>query len=189
MIVTDFRPLVYKARLSFAAIGLMCALPAASQPKLERYKDAEFGYGFAVPAGWEQKTDLPRPMVAFLAPEENQYRANFSVNVFTKPVKPNEEKGFLKSVLSEYKKQKATLTPQTRTTLGGSPAWHWSATLSVPNFPTVENRQIVCFRAGRAYILTFTFLPRLKAKYAPQCEKLLASFRFERATAKPKSRP
>jgi hypothetical protein len=175
-----------------AAVGiLLLSLPADAQTKMQvkPFTVPEYKYITAVPTGWTQKKDLPMPMIAFLAPEENGYRANYSVNVFSKSVKPNEEKAFLLSVVSEYKKQKAKISPPVRTKLGGSPAWRWSATLSVPDFPTVENRQVVCFHANRAYILTYTFLPELRAKYSPIFERLLTTFRFQKTAAKSSKHP
>ena len=183
----DLRTFVYK--IPTLVVGIVCllaAIPAFAQtPKTEtRYADPEFGYSFAVPKDWTHKTDLPRPMVAFLAPEEQGYSANFSVNVFDRKVKPTEEKAFLQNIVTEYKKQKMALSAQTKTTLAGTEAWQWSAKISAPNFPKVENRQVVAFREGRAYILTFTYLPALRAKYAPVCDRLLLSFRFGKPIAK-----
>ncbi len=168
------------------SICVLLLLSASAQPPqtAARYTDSEFGYSFAVPAGWTQKTDLPRPMVAFLAPEEQGYSANFSVNVFDRKVKPVEEKAFLQNIVTEYKKQKMALSLQTKTTLAGAAAWQWSAKIAAPNFPKVENRQVVAFRNSRAYILTFTYLPELRAKYTPICDRLLASFRFGKPVAK-----
>jgi hypothetical protein len=150
-----------------------------------RYQDAQQGYAFTPPAGWERKADLPKPLVAFVGPPEQDYAPNFSVNVYSRLVRKTEEAAFLESVQKEYKKH-GKMSAIQKTKLAGQPAYTWSARLSVPNFPTVVNRQIVCFVNNRAYELTFTALPATMKKQEAVFAKITASFRFFKPTqAKP----
>lgn len=165
-------------------IGGLCALlvvnafaiqkaPKAAAP----YQDKEAGFSFTPPAGWTRKTDLPKPLVAFVGEPDQGYAPNFSANVFARRVPKASEKLFLDDVQMEYKKIGA-MSPIKKTKLAGKPAYTWSARISVPNYPTVVNRQIVCFYKERAYELTFTTLPATMKKYEKTFSQIVASFRF-----------
>ena len=163
------------------AIILMYASAVLFGQTTPRYTDTENGFSFAPPNGWTRKEDLPKPLVAYIGKPENDYAPNFSVNVFSRPVKKTEETKFLESVKTEYKKHGALSAIQ-RVKLAGKPAYAWSAKISLPNYPTVVNRQIVCFHNQRAYELTFTTLPTHSKKYEPVFAQICASFRFQPLT-------
>lgn len=149
--------------------------------QVPRYTDKEFGFSFQPPAGWTPKTDMPKPIIAYVGPTEQDYASNISVNVFSRPVPKSEEKGFLDNVKKEYTKI-GKMSPVRQTKLAGQSAYAWSAKLSMPNYPTVVNQQVVCFANNRAYTLTFTTLPTTLKKYTPVFTQLCATFRFTKPT-------
>lgn len=162
-----------------ASVGVLlwCASSVVLGQKTPGYQDKEAGFAFIPPAGWARKADLPKPLVAYVGQPDQDYAPNFSVNVFARRVPKKSETVFLNDVQKEYKKI-GTMSAIKKTTLAGKPAYSWSARLSVPNYPTVVNRQIVCFHKERAYELTFTTLPATMKNYEKVLAKIVASFRF-----------
>jgi hypothetical protein len=160
-----------------AVVLMLCASVQLYGQAAPRYTDAENGFSFAPPAGWTRKEGLPKPLVAYTGKPDQNYSPKISVNVFSRPVKKTEEAAFLESVKTEYKKH-GRLSAIRRTKIAGKPAYTWSAKISLPNYPTVVNRQIVCFQNERAYELTFTTLPTNSKKYEPVFAQICASFRF-----------
>lgn len=161
-----------------SVVLMLCASALLYGQTAPRYTDTEHGFSFAPPAGWTRKEGLPKPLVAYLGKPDNDYAPNFSVNVFSRAVKKSDETAFLDSVKTEYRKH-GTLSPIKRAKLAGKSAYAWSAKISLPNYPTVVNRQIVCFHNERAYELTFTTLPTNIKKYEPVFAQICASFRFQ----------
>ena len=89
-----------------------------------------------------------------------------------------DEKKFSDALFKQYGKYCKMLALR-KTTLGGQPAYLYRVRLSIPGYPVIENRQIVCVYQGGGYVFTFTELAALKAKYEPIGDKIIASFRFE----------
>lgn len=158
------------------AVLLCCSADGVAARSEGRFRDPEGRYSFAPPPGWKLKTGLPSPIVAFIGPEENGFAVNFMVNIYSRPVKSDEEVAFVRSI----KVQHGALYALKRTTLGGYPAHCWRTHLRVPKFPELENRQIVCFHENRAYELTFTMTPSAKRRYDPVFDRVVASFRWEK---------
>ena len=170
------------ALLSAAVLLGMGQTGNAGQKTLpSRYADTAYGFSFQPPAGWTAKTDMPKPIIAYIGPTEQDYASNISVNVFARPVPKSEEKGFLDNVKKEYAKI-GKMSPIRQTKLAGQTAYAWSAKLSMPNYPTVVNQQVVCFANQRAYTLTFTTLPTTLKKYTPSFTQFCATFRFTKPT-------
>ncbi|HLK56593.1 MAG TPA: hypothetical protein VKU00_08515 [Chthonomonadaceae bacterium] len=166
--------------LSVSAVALCALLWNASAGPTPRFTDAENHYSFQPPEGWQRRMDLPKPIVAFLGPEEEDFSANFSVNLMGKPVE-NED---LDKLVAQVKIENGDIYARTKTALNGIPARAWRTHLHVPGHPVVENRQILCVYNKRVYELTFTMKPDTVKKYDPVFEKIVASFRWEKEPSK-----
>ena len=168
-------------RSLIAGLGALCVLlcSAAAGPTV-RYTDAESRFSFQPPEGWQRRPDLPRPVVAFIGPEEEGFAVNFVVNIHNKPV----EEAELDKFVQQIKIENGEIYAQTKTTLNGKPARAWRTHMHVPGHPLLENRQIVCIFNKRAYELTFTMPPVAVKKYDPVFEKIVASFRWEKEPPK-----
>lgn len=170
--------------LPFCA-ALLASSPTGAAPKNARYVDRDAGFSFQPPDGWLRKAGLPRPLAAYVGPTENGFAANFSVNLYANRVEKGGEQKFIDSVKIEH----GEIYERKRVRLAGKPAWAWRTRLTVPNYPTLENRMVVCFHNGQAYELTFTMHPALKTKYDPVYNRIAASFRFEGGAEKSAPKP
>ena len=172
-------------RFLFGLVGMVVATGALAAPpvaKPARYVDTYYHYSFQPPVGWERSPNMHRPYVAYVGPAENGFAANFSVNVYAKPVEDNDLNTFMKDVLNTFKKdtRNGVMYARKRTALGGLPAQAWRTHLHLPGHPPFENRQIVCVRQNHAFELTFTMLPATMKRYDPVCDQILRSFRWEK---------
>ena len=146
-----------------------------------RYKDAQGGFSFAVPAGYKRVTaGVPSIAVAFAGRPSGGFAPNVNIVI--------EQVGAL--TLNQYiaanKQTIAQRMPSMKlfgekaTTLGGIPARSSHARFSMQGRPPIENHQIYCVRNGRGYVLTFTATPATIARYEPVFEKVRASFKWEK---------
>lgn len=165
--------------------GFVCSVallgngPTAAAPPNLRYIDAASGFSFQPPDGWLKREGLPKPLVAYIGPQENGFSVNFSVNIYGKRVKKTDEEKFLRDIKIEH----GTIYDRKRVKLANRPAHAWRTRLNVPNYPKLENRMVLCFHNERAYELTFTVAPASLKKYEPVYNRILASFQFEKAVA------
>jgi hypothetical protein len=171
------------SRRAFCGLGVsaLCALVGgAFAGPTPRYTDAQNHYSFQPPEGWTRKTDLPKPVVGYIGPVEDEFAVNFNVNIHGRPV----EEADLDQFIAGIKIANAEMYDRAKTTLNGMPARSWRTHLKIPGHAPMENRQVVCIYNKRAYELTFTMPPSVVKKYDPVFEKIVASFRWEKETPK-----
>lgn len=167
--------------LALAGVALSISAAALAAPVAARYADSEYSYSFAPPAGWKRDTQLPRPFVAFVGPEDHSFKPNFSVNVLQQQVEPKDVGKVMKDIRTQVAHIKhATAYAQKHTTLNGKPADSWRLHLRLPGQPVCENRQVACVYHKHLYELTFTVPAVTAKKYEALGDKLFASFKFEK---------
>ena len=146
-----------------------------------RYKDAQGGYSFAVPAGYKRVTaGVPAVAVVFAGKSSGGFAPN--VNIVSEPVGAatlNQYIAANKQTISQ-RMPSAKLFSEKATTLGGIPARSSHMRFSMAGRPPIENLQYYCVRSGRGYVVTFTATPATIGKYAATAEKVRASFKWEK---------
>ncbi len=151
-------------------------------PSFPRYVDGDHNFSFAPPAGWKRKPDVPAPAVDFAGPKSGKFTTNIAVNVYATAVRPADEAKLVQGIAVKH----GTVYAIGPAKLGGLPAHSWRTHLQVPEFPILENHQVLCLHGGRAVEITLTAPPGAMKKYEPIFDRLLASFRWEDAKPHPK---
>jgi len=164
--------------LLIMGVLLVGRMTGAGESPGTRYADREYGYSLAAPAGWSRKSDMPRPYVAFLGPEDHGFQANF--NIYSEPAANKTLADYVKVSRETIAKSKEMrLQSDRKATLGGSPAVVLQSLVTATGHPPSIARQIVTVRGGRGYIVTFTTRPAALKKYLPVFEKVQSSFRWQ----------
>lgn len=161
------------------AAAMLLTAPVSARDTGTRYTDPEYGYSVVAPPGWERKTDLPRPYVAFLGPVKNGFQPNF--NIFSEPAANKTLAQYVKAARSAIASNKAIhLQSVKETTLDGAPARMLQSLVETGSHPPAANRQVVAVHGGRGYIVTFTAAPATIKRYLPLFTRVLASFHWQR---------
>ncbi len=170
------------APVVLGAAGILLFSTTICTAELQRrYTDPEYGYSISAPRGWSRKTDMARPYVAFLGPEDNGSLPNF--HIFTEPA--------VNKTLAEYvrvsresiaKNRSMRLQSQQRTALCGAPAAVLQSIVTADGRPPMIVRQVVTVHEGRGYVVTLTAPPAGLKRYLPLFGKALASFQWRRTT-------
>ncbi|HZO91296.1 MAG TPA: DcrB-related protein [Chthonomonadaceae bacterium] len=173
-----FRLLRQAAAIGFMAL-LLWAATALAAPGANRYVNTEDHYSFAPPAGWKQNTRaLPKPFVLFVGPIEQQFAVN--LNIYSEPIGNMSLDQYV--ALSKQKAAQSkivTISAVRPAKLDGVPAYRLSGTLQM-GARKVANRQVVCVRNKRGYVLTLSASPATIKKYDPVFDKIIASFTWEK---------
>lgn len=181
--------------LSGKRFWAICALfvLAVVQASAQRFKGPT--YSLVAPAGWAMTTeDVSKGGVAFLGPHEQNFAVN--INVLSEP-SPHET---LAQYVEATHKQVAahpeigmTILKDGTKTMAGAPAHTVLVELHMPkrpDIPLLRNYQVYAMHNDRAYILTLTYPKNVAAgsakKYTAVFDKLVASFQWERPTARKK---
>ena len=170
-----------RRRIAFgsAALCAWAALAVTAQAG-PRYTDPERRFSFLPPVGWKRASeDVPKDAVAFVGPMDGEFAPN--VTLTGEPVGDVTLDRFVAGARALPAQIKGvTILNEKRTTLGGKPAYLWRLRLTFPNKPVVENRQVFCVVAKRAYVLTFSAQPEKMKRYEATLHRLLVSFQWEK---------
>lgn len=161
------------AGILFPASAALCA-----PEKGVRYADPQYGYTLTAPAGWTRKTDMPRPYVAFLGPEEEGFQTNF--HVLPEPAAHKTLAQIVKQAKDASMQSKTVrYRDMKRATLAGTPAVMMESIVTLEGKPPSIARQIVAIHADRVYTITFAAAPAALKRNLPTFDKVLASFRWQ----------
>lgn len=141
------------------------------------HKDNEFGYAFQIPKGWTRKTDIPRPMLVYMGPVHAGFRVN--MNVYVEEVGALSLADYVRMSKEAVSKTKGiTIRYTNKRLLGGDSAYFFQSEVELEGKPKLINRQVLCVRNKRGYVMTFTGAPVSMKKYNAVFNKCLASFKW-----------
>ena len=163
----------------FAAVLLLAPISGSARDTGVRYVDPQYGYSLTAPLGWARKTDMPRPLVAFLGPVAEGFQTNF--HVYPEPAANKTLAQFVRVARETAANSKAIhVRSERRATLAGGPAVILQSVVTLEGQPTTIARQIVAVHAGRGYTITFAVAPAALKKYLPIFNKVISSFHWQR---------
>ena len=159
-----------------AWISLLFASSALSVASAVNYSDAFFHYTIDFPTGWENLNQKP-PSIAFGGRMEKDFRTN--INIISEPSKEVSLSRYIQSVKVTLGKLKAIkILSEKKCTLGGESAVQLRMHLSLPGKPPIDDRQIICLRNKRAFLITCTALTETYKKSDPLFDKTLNTFKW-----------
>lgn len=88
----------------------------------------------------------------FVGPQSGKFATNIAVNVYAGPAEKEDEAKRVQGIQIQY----GTIYAMGAAKLGGLPAHSWRTRLNVPEFPAVENHQVLCWHGGHAVEVTLT---------------------------------
>ena len=170
-----------RTRTFLLPIFMLCAATIANAaPQKSRFAAPKFHFSCAVPKGWQQKKDIGPEWTAFLAPQDHNFRTNFTVHYTEKsPTDLKDAQKFFAQTRKEFAGKGAVRDTQ-KITLGGKPALSYRVLFHNKGLPDTDIHQIFCVSGGHLFMYTFTTLAVTGQKYAPIDKQVVASFKFDK---------
>lgn len=177
------------------AMSLLTASRTLSAgPNETRYTDREHGFSLVPPPKWATDLNLIPHYAVFIEPTQSgtstgNTRTNketaATISTYGGPAENLTQDQYVEATRKEVAKDVGmTIYDEKKLTLDGMNAHSWRMHIRIPGQSPSENRQVFCVRNNQVTILTLTVTPQKARTYDDAFDKMLASFRWLKNSAK-----